>query len=126
MVTNKGHKVLNSPRTLERRPPGEEKSSQDSSILPIRVVSIQGCDSELVTTVKKFESHLLNTHSFSCEKNTQTQPTPHAISNQNPKLFQFVKKTGPNLKSRLVQLKSLAVGNRYIIWKNGKMWKKEL
>ena len=71
----------------------------------IRVVSTHGCDSEIVSTVKAVEKDLLNTQSF----NTKT---PEGSKDQQ-KLFSFVKKTGPNLKQKLVKLKQYAVGEKF-------------
>ena len=62
MVENISRKVLNMERNLERRPPSEETPDDP---LPIRVVSTYGSDTDIVTTVKKYEEDLKKTKSFS-------------------------------------------------------------
>ena len=110
MVENISKKVLNSERSLERRQHPEEP--QDA-ILPIRVVSTFGSDTDIVATVKKYEDDLKRTRSFSSlTTSTESHPSDRE-PNQNKQLFQFVKKTGSNLKSRLVKVKNLALGNKH-------------
>ena len=108
MVENISKKVLNSERSLERRQPLEEPQDE---ILPIRVISTFGSDTDIVSTVKKYEDDLKRTRSFgSLTTSTESNPSE---PNQNKQLFQFVKKTGSNLKSRLVKVKNLALGNKH-------------
>lgn len=109
MVENISTKVLNLERCLVKRAP-PEKPSDD--ILPIRVVSTFGSDSDLVATVQKYEDHLKRTRSFS-ESSPSDQSSIQSENQQGKKLFQFVKKTGSNLRSRLVKVKNLALGNKY-------------
>ena len=63
----------------------------------ILIVSCHGTDDKLVDTIKASEEDLIKTESF---KNL-TKP-----------IFQFVKKTGSNVGSKLAVLKSLALGSR--------------
>ena len=88
-------KVLNMQRTINRQLDAD--TEEDTNTKPILVVSSFGTDEKLVNTLKSQEHELLQTNSF---KNTS-----------NP-LFQFVKKTGPNLSNMLSVLKSLALGKK--------------
>ena len=147
LIDNSVKKALNSERSLERRIRNnqEERCTAPS----IRVVSTYGSDSDIVGSVKKFESVLMRTRSFSESDIADHQLTlPRAstptrdqllspkmstrtsrslspsfsvsrISSPSSKrskssvksrLFQFVKKTGANIKNRLVNVKSLALG----------------
>ena len=108
MVENISNKVLNSERSLERK---QDISEETTPFLPIRVVSTFGSDEELVSTSKKYEEHLTRTRSFSDSDASQvTSSTPIPIQKR---IFQFVKKTGPSLRSRLVKVKQLAMGAQY-------------
>ena len=114
MVENISQKVLNSERSLERRKPEEVKCDKP---IPIRVVSTYGSDTDLVNTVKKYESDLQKTRSFcESEPNLSTPSTSQVAEDQpcgDKRLFQFVKKTGSSLRSRLVKVKNLALGNKH-------------
>ena len=112
MVDNIGTKVLNSERNLDRRKPVEKTEDEP---LPIRVVSTFGSDSDLVSVVRKYEDHLQRTRSFSESGNSKQAPTSGDLPSgkHGKKLFQFVKKTGSNLRNRLVKVKDLALGNRH-------------
>ena len=92
--------------TLDRKPIQEDSKSEP---LPIRVVSTFGSDTDIIATVKKYEGHLSRTRSFSGEELSQSSST----SSLDKKLFQFVKKTGSNLRSRLVKSKHLALGMKH-------------
>ena len=73
---------------------------------------------------KKFEEHLSRTRSFS-ESDTRSQydipPLPPEVNKtrlppeviKTRRLFQYTKKTGASLRSRLVKLKQLARGGQY-------------
>jgi hypothetical protein len=91
-LNNISTKVSNMERVLHAIP-----TTNDSNSKPILVVSSYGTDEKLIKSLKAHEGDLLKTNSF---KNT-TKP-----------LFQFVKKTGPNLASKLSVLKSLALGGK--------------
>ena len=118
MVDNICNKVLNSERNLDRK---QNVDNLDDSPLPIRVVSTHGSDMELVATVKKYETHLQTSRSFSeCNSSSCDVASP-AVKKQEPKkMFQFVKKTSSSLRSRVVKLRSIALGKRH-----GKMRKCE-
>ena len=113
MVENISNKVLNSERSLSRR--DHTNDVQRSNFQPIRVFSTYGSDDELVQTTKKYEEHLSRTRSFS-ETDTGSQhdipPLPPEVT-KTRRLFQYTKKTGASLRSRLVKLKQLALGGQY-------------
>ena len=79
------------------QPVNTDEPEEDNTSKPILVVSSFGTDEKLVNTLTSQEDELLKTNSF---KNS-TKP-----------LFQFVKKTGPNLSNMLSVLKSLALGKK--------------
>ena len=112
MLDNISAKVLNSERKLERKTTPTAQFPPDP--LPVRVVSTFGSDENMVNVVKKFEQHLQRTRSFSesdCPSTSQGQLSP---TTSNPKkIFQFVKKTGMSLRSRLVTTKALALGSKH-------------
>ena len=110
MVENISKKVLKSERNLERRPTPSKDPSDEA--LPIRVVSTYGSDTDLVKTVKKYEDELKKTRSFNDLSKLVDNSTPEQPK-QGKQLFQFVKKTGSNLKSSLVKVKHLALGNKH-------------
>lgn len=114
MVDNISNKVLNSERNLERR---EKPKEEENTSLPIRVVSTYGSDTDLVATIKKYEEHLRRTRSFSESESspstTPEPPEPSSTASHRKRIFQYVKKTGTNLRSRLVKVKSLALGNKF-------------
>ena len=107
MVENISNKVLQSTRSLERKRVVDECQE----ILPIRIVSTFGSDTDLVSVTKKYEPHLSRTRSFS-ESDNQTGNEGHS---EKPvkKIFQFVKKTGSSLRNRLVKVKQLALGSKH-------------
>ena len=85
----------------------------------IIVISTFGSDSDLVKSVKQFESVLSRTRSFSTSDafssptpttpvSRTTNPTP--TQTKKPSLFSFVKKTGPSIRSKVVKTKNLALG----------------
>ena len=76
----------------------EKEPNQDERI---RIVSTFCCDKDLVNSVKSIEKDLVNTKSFKPADNDNVQ---------NKDLYSFVKKTGPNLKQKMVKLKQYAVG----------------
>ena len=88
MVENISKKVLNSERSLERKEPIEESTADP---LPIRIVSTFGSDTDIVTTVKKYEEDLKKTRSFS-DLSSQVSSTSSEEPRQGKQLFQFVKK----------------------------------
>ena len=119
----------------------------------IRVVSVFGSDSDIISSVKQFESILQRTRSFStsdafisptpspavsrigsptpsrirsCSTSDAfrpitpspvvsrvASPVPSTSAKMNKGLFQFVKKIGASIKSRVVKVKELALGKRY-------------
>ena len=116
MVENIAAKVLRSERVLERKQPKEEQKSL--SAIPMRVISSYGSDENLVSVVQKYEPHLTRTRSFSesdCFSVSSSSPDVQATATpiSKDKLFQYVKKTGVSLRSRLVTSKELALGNRH-------------
>ena len=147
LIDNSVKKALSSERSLERK---VRNSQENNNTAPsIRVVSTFGSDSDIVGSVKKFESALMRTRSFSESDVGEhhltlpraSTPTRDQLSTSNlstrtsrslspsislsrisspssqrsknnikSRLFQFVKKTGSNIKNRLVNVKSLALG----------------
>ena len=113
MVENISKKVLSSERSLARKA-DHIAPDQTSTFLPIRVVSTFGSDNDLVATTKKYEEHLQRTRSFSESDTTITpESTPSGQQSRSKRLFQFVKKTAPSLRARLVKTKQLALGSTY-------------
>ena len=92
MLLSIRNKVQNMERRLEPSEPSEESSAK-----PILVVSCNDSDEKLVKSLKKYEDDLSKTNSF---------------KNASKPLFQFVKKTGANVGSRLAVLKSIALGKK--------------
>ena len=95
MLVKISSKVLNMQRNINQvldNEPDEETNTK-----PILVVSSFGTDEKLVNTLKSQEDELIHTNSF---------------KNSSKPLFQFVKKTGPNLSNMLSVLKSLALGKK--------------
>ena len=112
MVDNIAANVLNKDRILERRTKTTAASTaQTTTSEPIRVISSFGSDSDLVNVVQKYEPHLRRTQSF-YEEETQSSSSKTS-SKSKSKLFQFVKKTGSTLRSRLVTSKELALGSKH-------------
>ena len=70
-----------------------------------------GSDEDLVATVRKYEPHLKRTRSFS-EGDTSSEPDNSSASEKS-NLFQYVKKTGANIRARLVNTKELALGPKF-------------
>ena len=114
MVDNICKKVLNSERNLDRK---QSDENPDNGPLPIRVVSSYGSDTDLVATVKKYETHLQRTRSFSESDELPQENTDPAPVVDKPtatkKVFQFVKKTNSSLRSRVVKLRNIALGHRH-------------
>ena len=101
MVTNIANKVIKGlTRTLIKKP----KSSQDSQE-NIRVISTFGGDSQIVEITETHSTSLSQTRSFFSLTSNPIDPQP-----KKNKVFQYVKKTGPSLKSRLVKAKDIALG----------------
>ena len=93
MLNKISAKVLNMQRQLER----PQATDEESPSKPILIVSCYGTDDKLVNTIKASEEDLVKTESF---------------KNSSKPIFQFVKKTGSNIGSKLAVLKSLALGNK--------------
>ena len=74
-----------------------DANAVEEEVKPIVIVSCNGSDGKLVECLRKYENDLANTNSF---KNT-VKP-----------LFQYVKKTGANVGSKLSVLKSIALGSK--------------
>ena len=87
-----------------------------------------GSDTDLVKSVKQFESVLSRTRSFSQSDaftsplpspsvSRAASPTPVIIPATKPggkkSLFSFVKKTGASIRSKVVRIKELALGKRF-------------
>ena len=89
MVSNMTTKVLNSQRDIAVRNKTEVDDEQ------IRVVSTFKADDNIVASIKNSEEGFKQTPSF---------------RNVKGKLFKFVKKIGPNIKSRVNNLKKQALG----------------
>ena len=157
LINDSIRKALGSERSLNRKVKAPENLCATPSI---RVVSTFGSDSDIVNSVRKFESSLTRTRSFSESDIPDTLPslyprsstpthnnlsvtnrstrnsrslspsislsrisTPSAQRNSTPqptrskpttsRIFQFVKKTGASIKSRVVNVKNIALGNRF-------------
>ena len=82
-------------QNMERQLHRTERTEEDQAAKPVLIVSCNATDESLVKTVKKYEDTLSKTNSFK----DATKP-----------IFQFVKKTGANVGSRLSVLKSIALG----------------
>ena len=95
MLVKISSKVLNMQRTINQ--PLDNQPVEETDTKPILVVSTFGTDEKLVNSLKSREDELSHTNSF----RTSSKP-----------LFQFVKKTGPNLGNMLSVLKSLALGKK--------------
>ena len=131
MLENISNKVLNMERNLDRRQ--DSQSSVRNQQSPIRVVSTFGSDSDITNSVKNFESALFRTRSFSSSDayispspspaisrmsspigpNPSNSPTTADIPVSRRKLFKFIKKTGPSIRSKVVKVKNLATGQRF-------------
>ena len=108
MVDNISKKVLGLERNLSR---GKQSDNNDKNTSPgVRVVSTFNGDSHFVDVLKKYETQLIQTKSF--KDNVHTVGNNDSSTNKKS-LFQFVKKTGTNLKNRLVKTKNLALGKRH-------------
>ena len=94
MIQNISNKVLNMERDLH---PNKIEKNSVNNTKPILVVSSYGTDEKLIKSLKAHEKDLLKTNSF---KNIKSP------------MFEFVKKTGPNIGQKLGVLKSIALGNR--------------
>jgi len=110
MVDNIAAKVLTMDRILERKNTSSA-ANEPLSTVPIRVISSFGSDTDLVNVVQKYEPHLRRTQSF-YESESQSSSSNNPPKNKS-KLFQFVKKTGSTLRSRLVTSKQLALGSKH-------------
>ena len=93
MLVNISSKVLNMQRILNQ----SSSTSEDTNSKPVLIVSCFGTDEKLVKTLKSQEDDLLKTNSF---------------KNSSKPLFQFVKKTGPNIGNMLSVVKSIALGKK--------------
>ena len=93
MLINISSKVLNMQRILNQ----PSNTTKDTNSKPILVVSCFGTDDKLVKTLKSQEDDLLQTNSF---------------KDSSKPLFQFVKKTGPNIGNMLSVVKSIALGKK--------------
>ena len=100
MVQNISQKVLNTERNLVTNNIVEPVANIQTT-QTIHVVSTFGCDDELVSTLKQYETDLLKTQSF---KNSK-------------KLFKYVKRTASSLRNMVIFNKSLALGKRFGITK---------
>ena len=111
MVDNIAANVLTKERILERKNKAATTTVEAPTPEPIRVISSFGSDTDLVNVVQKYEPHLKRTMSF---HGSETQSTSSKSSSKSKnKLFQFVKKTGSTLRSRLVTSKQLALGSKH-------------
>ena len=80
---------------MERQLHRCERAEEDQSAKPVLIVSCNGTDESLVKTIKKYEDKLSKTNSF---------------KDASKPIFQFVKKTGANVASKLSVLKSIVLG----------------
>lgn len=94
MLAKISNKVLRMECQLER---AQVITEEEVDTKPILIVSCHGTDDKLVKTIANNEEDLLKTKSF--EKLSKP-------------VFQFVKKTGANIGSKLAILKSVALGGK--------------
>jgi len=114
MVTNIVEKVKTLPRLLKRKG-SAETSPLKPSPLKLRVISTFEADEPLVNTTEQYAPSLQSTKSFSASSSlasSRSEVDPNQPGPSNRKLFQYVKKTGTNLRSKLVRAKSLAMGGK--------------
>ena len=109
MLNNIFGKVQRLERNLHEKP--QKRPDEDR----VRVISTYGSDTDIVSSVKKFEEDLGRTRSFSESDGslTSTPNKPEPTIHRNTSVFQYVKRTGANLKGRLVKVKNLALGKKY-------------
>ena len=112
MVNNISNKVLNSKRNLDIRLKAKI-DPLNSEILPIKVVSTYGTDNDITTTVRKYEEDLKKTRSFHGLMKPKKIGCIHVEKSRNDDFFQFIKRPGSNLRSRLVKTKSIALGSKH-------------
>ena len=112
MVDNTSNKVLNSKRNLDIRPKAKI-DPLNPEILPIRVVSTYGTDNDITTTVRKYEEDLKKTRSFHGLMKPKKIGCIPVEKSRNDNFFQFIKRPGSNLRSRLVKTKSIALGSKH-------------
>ena len=93
-------KIVSKVSSMERILKGTYKKSNSQEIVPpttpeqsVRIVSTFGSDSSLLKITQRFESGLSSSPSLT----------------QSPMLFNYVKRTGPNLRNKLVRTKQLAL-----------------
>ena len=105
MIDNITKKVLAMDRVLK----DPHNRSKASDIAPpatppkmARVISTFGSDSDLLKITEKFEPNLASSPSLT-SSNTVDDATPQ------PKVFNYVKRTGLSLKSKLVKVKQMAL-----------------
>ena len=116
MVNNIANKVQSLARSLERKPEIETTNSDPKQV---RLVSSFGSDADIVKSVSMFERTLSRTRSFSSEdvylRNTPTSILSPTVTQTKPdrKIVEYVKKTGPSLRNRLIKTRHLAVGRRF-------------
>ena len=111
MVENITAKVLNMDRKLTK----SFTQNLDQSDPGIRVISTFAADKEILDIVGKFSPNLSRTRSFSQSSSATGTTTPAENSPSGTKnLFKFVKRTGSCLRSKLVRVKSLAIGTGHV------------
>ena len=132
MIDNIANRVLGMERILQRK--SELPTEPTETPKSIRMISTFGSDTDLVKSVKQFEPILSRTRSFSLSDafrsptpspavSRATSPTPLPVnynsttpaphSSGKHRLFQFVKKTGNSIRSRVMRVKDLALGKRF-------------
>ena len=82
---------------MERQLNRHVETDENQDDRPVVIVSCNGTDEKLTKTIKKYEDELSKTNSF---------------KNASKPLFQYVKKTGTNVGSKLSVLKSIALGGK--------------
>ena len=103
------NKIITKVLSMERILKDPKNRSNASIITPpatpartTRVISTYGSDSNLLKVVSKFEPNLASSPSLG-QSSTTDDSAPQ------PKIFNFVKRTGSSLKNRLVKVKQLAL-----------------
>ena len=105
MIDNITEKVL----AMERILKDPHNRSRVSDIAPLadapataRVISTFGSDSDLLNITEKFEPNLASSPSLATSSTTDD-------ATSQPKIFNYVKRTAPSLKNKLVKVKQMAL-----------------
>ena len=106
---NMVNKIVNKASSMERTLKRPHNRSNSTEIVPpptpqksVRVITTFGSDSNILKITEKFEPGLTSSPSLASSSTTVALTPP-------PKLFDHVKRTGPNLRNKLVRVKQMAL-----------------